>query len=69
MPPFKDRGFPVSARPLAQLAVFFFLLILIFPGTSRGEISEGFDGFQTGTRPAGWEFNGCDQNGDTCTGS
>jgi len=30
-------------------------------------VSEGFDGFDTGTRPSGWVFTGCDQNSDTYT--
>jgi len=30
-------------------------------------IDEGFDGFDTGTRPAGWTFTGCNDNSDTYT--
>ena len=30
-------------------------------------INEGFDGFHTGTRPAGWLFLSCNQNWDTYT--
>ncbi len=30
-------------------------------------INEGFDGFHTGTRPAGWLFINCNQNADTYT--
>ncbi len=30
-------------------------------------IDERFDGFDTGTRPIGWTFTGCDQNTDTYT--
>lgn len=30
-------------------------------------LDERFDGFDTGTRPSGWIFNGCDQNSDTYT--
>jgi len=30
-------------------------------------LDEGFDGFETGTRPAGWTFINCDQNADTYT--
>ena len=30
-------------------------------------LDEGFDGYDTGTRPDGWSFINCDQNGDTYT--
>ncbi len=30
-------------------------------------IDEGFDGFETGTRPAGWTFTNCNLNSDTYT--
>lgn len=30
-------------------------------------LDEGFDGFDSGTRPGGWIFTGCDQNSDTYT--
>ena len=34
-----------------------------------GEVYEGFDDFDSGTRPAGWSFIGCDANSDTYTSS
>jgi len=37
------------------------------PAQDCGLIDEGFDGFDTGTRPAGWTFTGCNQNSDTYT--
>jgi len=30
-------------------------------------VDEGFDGYETGSRPAGWTFLNCDQNDDTYT--
>ncbi len=45
-----------------------FLLSMAFPGSGRGQpITQGFNNFDTGTRPAGWIFNGCNSNGDTYT--
>ncbi|HPJ73076.1 MAG TPA: hypothetical protein PK636_10345, partial [bacterium] len=40
------------------------------PTPTPGEcdsIVEGFDGFDGGVRPSGWEFVGCDQDSDTYT--
>lgn len=50
---------------------FLALLLLSFsfllPSVQGALIDEGFDGFDTGTRPSGWTFTGCDQNNDTYT--
>jgi hypothetical protein len=34
-----------------------------------GTLHEGFDNFDTGSRPAGWVFTNCNQDSDTFTGS
>ncbi|MFH1038097.1 MAG: hypothetical protein V1789_05445 [PVC group bacterium] len=55
--------FAVSAVGLIVLC-----LAMAFPGSGRGQpITEGFNNFDTGTRPAGWTFNGCNANSDTYT--
>ncbi|MDP8235226.1 MAG: hypothetical protein P9M08_02475 [Candidatus Erginobacter occultus] len=45
-----------------------FCFALALPGIVRGQpITEGFNNFDTGTRPAGWTFVGCNANSDTYT--
>jgi len=53
----------------ALMAAVALLITVGLAGTAGAAtvISEGFDGFDTGTRPSGWTFTGCDQNSDTYT--
>jgi len=39
------------------------------PGQLAVPFSEGFNGFDTGTRPSGWTFEGCQDDSDTYTTS
>ncbi len=48
--------------------IIFFAIFTVLPGIVRGQpITEGFNNFDTGTRPAGWTFYGCNANSDTYT--
>jgi len=54
--------------------IFFLVLVagllwLNFPAQSATIINQGFDYFDTGTRPAGWTFTNCSQDSDTYTTS
>ena len=50
------------------LPVLLLSVLMFFPPLGRSQpITEGFDNFDTGTRPAGWTFNGCNNNSDTYT--
>ena len=49
------------------LALLLLSFSLLLPSVQGALIEEGFDGFDTGTRPSGWTFTGCDQNTDTYT--
>jgi hypothetical protein len=59
-----NRGFIKQVGPVM---IAFCLLAMILPGISRGDINEGFDDFDSGTRPAGWIFTGCNLDTDTYT--
>jgi len=52
-----------------MLALVAVLALVMWTGTGYGAIlfNEGFDGYQTGTRPAGWTFTGCNDDTDTYT--
>ena len=61
-------------RGIVKVALSAALIILInfaiLPGIGMGQpITEGFNGFDLGTRPAGWTFNGCNADSDTYTGA
>ena len=43
------------------------LVVWTAPGYSATVFNEGFNGYDTGTRPAGWTFNGCNDNSDSYT--
>ena len=48
--------------------VIFFCFALVIPGIVRGQpITEGFNNFDTGARPSGWTFTGCNADSDTYT--
>ena len=49
--------------PVLVLLSFF----LFVPSLPAALVEEGFDGFDTGTRPPGWTFTNCGQNSDTYT--
>ncbi|MDP8235649.1 MAG: VCBS repeat-containing protein [Candidatus Erginobacter occultus] len=50
-------------RSISVLAVTFVLFVCLSL-SATAQINEGFDGFQIGVRPAGWEFINCDRNAD-----
>ena len=54
-------------KAVPAMVIFFFFCAMVIPGNSRGAITEGFDNFDTGTRPADWIFNGCNNDWDTYT--
>jgi len=57
-------------RLISVVCALFFVLIFsaISPSTLLSAlINEGFDGFDTGTRPGGWTFTNCNANSDTYT--
>ena len=61
-------------RGIVKVALSAALVILInfaiLPGIGMGQpITEGFNGFDLGTRPAGWIFYGCNADSDTYTGA
>jgi len=59
------RGIVKGAFPAAIIILTIFAIL---PGIGWGQpIAEGFNNFDTGTRPAGWTFNGCNANSDTYT--
>ena len=61
----RDRGIIKGAFPAAIIILTIFAIL---PGIGWGQpINEGFNNFDTGTRPAGWIFNGCNANSDTYT--
>ncbi|MEA1929228.1 MAG: carbohydrate binding domain-containing protein [Candidatus Auribacterota bacterium] len=61
----RDRGIVTGALTAAIILLTIFVFL---PGILRGQpIAEGFDNFDTGTRPSGWTFNGCNANSDTYT--
>lgn len=61
----RDCGIVKWTNPVA---ILIFTCLLILPVIGWGQpITEGFNGFDTGTRPAGWTFNGCNNNSDTYT--
>ena len=62
----RDRGI-INKSISAMAIVFFFFIAMALPGISRGAITEGFDNFETGTRPVGWTFNGCNNDWDVYT--
>jgi len=39
------------------IVFFFFFVAMALPDISRGAVTEGFDNFETVTRPFGWTFN------------
>ncbi len=53
----------ISVGVIAVLALAFGMLTIAEAGT----INEGFDNFQSGSRPRGWTFAYCDQNSDANT--
>lgn len=50
-------------RSVSLLAVTFVLSVCLSL-SATAQINEGFDNFQIGARPAGWEFIYCDRNSD-----
>ncbi len=61
----RDRG---VIKQFVPALILFFAIFAVLPGIVRGQpIAEGFNNFDTGTRPAGWTFNGCSANSDTYT--
>lgn len=63
----RDHGIANGAFPVAIIILTIFAIL---PGVGWGQpITEGFNNFDTGTRPAGWTFNGCNANSDSYTGA
>jgi len=61
----RDRG---GIKQFIPTIIIFFTILAVLPGIVRGQpINEGFNNFDTGTRPAGWIFSGCDADSDTYT--
>jgi len=63
----RTRGIVKGAFPAAIIILTIFAIL---PGIGWGlPITEGFNNFDTGTRPSGWIFNGCNADSDTYTGA
>ncbi len=59
----RTRGIVKGAFPAAIIILTIFAIL---PGVSWGQpITEGFNNFDPGTRPAGWTFAGCNADTDT----